>query len=164
MDSTRQEFREAMARLGAAVNIVTSAGPAGPAGFTASAVCSVTDDPPTLLVCMNRSSSLNPVVKANGVFCVNVLSAQQTALSRAFASSRGVPMTERFAQPGWDTLATGSPASLGAVASVDCAIEEVLEKGTHSVLFGAVRAIRINPPEDVLIWWARDYRVLSGAA
>ncbi|UFN50041.1 flavin reductase [Roseomonas sp. OT10] len=164
MDPVRQEFRDAMARLGAAVNIVTSDGAAGPAGFTASAVCSVTDDPPTLLVCMNRSSSLNPIVKANGVFCVNVLSARQQGLSRAFASSRGIPMADRFAEPGWDRLVTGSPASRGAVASVDCEIEEVLEKGTHSVLFGAVKAIRLNPPEDVLIWWARDYRVLSGAA
>ena len=54
MTVTRQDFRDAMARLGAAVNIITTGGPAGRGGFTASAVCSVTDEPPTLLVCMNR--------------------------------------------------------------------------------------------------------------
>ncbi len=62
MPVTRDEFRDAMARLGAAVNVVTSAGPAGRGGFTASAVCSVTDDPPSLLVCLNRSSSGNSLL------------------------------------------------------------------------------------------------------
>lgn len=54
----KQSFRDAMAQVGAAVNIITTDGPAGRAGFTASAVCSVTDEPPTLLVCLNRSASV----------------------------------------------------------------------------------------------------------
>ena len=56
MPVSRQEFRDAMARLGAAVNIITTDGAAGRGGITATAVCSVTDDPPTLLVCLNRTS------------------------------------------------------------------------------------------------------------
>jgi flavin reductase (NADH) len=56
-DSTRLLFREAMARLPAAVNIITTAGPHGRCGVTASAVCSVTDTPPTMLACINRSSA-----------------------------------------------------------------------------------------------------------
>src|SRR6195256_2664426 len=66
-------FREAMSRLGAAVHVVTTAGPAGKTGFTATAVCSVSDAPPTLLVCINRRSQTNPIVSENGVFCVNTL-------------------------------------------------------------------------------------------
>lgn len=57
----KQSFRDAMAHVGAAVNIITTDGPAGRAGFTASAVCSVTDAPPTLLVCLNRSASVWPI-------------------------------------------------------------------------------------------------------
>ena len=71
-----------MARLGAAVHVVTTAGPAGRHGFTASAVTSVTDDPPTLLVCQNRASDANPAFKANGVLCVNTLAAAQEHLRR----------------------------------------------------------------------------------
>ncbi len=56
----KASFRDAMAHVGAAVNIITTDGPAGRAGFTASAVCSVTDTPPTLLVCLNRSASVWP--------------------------------------------------------------------------------------------------------
>jgi len=70
---TSQDYRNAMARLGAAVSVITTDGPAGAVGFTASAVCSVTDSPPMLLVCLNRNSSASPAVHANGVLCVNVI-------------------------------------------------------------------------------------------
>src|SRR5258708_19832275 len=66
-------FREAMSRLGAAVHVITTAGPAGKAGTTATAVCSVTDAPPSLLVCLNRRSQTNPAVLQTGAFCVNTL-------------------------------------------------------------------------------------------
>jgi flavin reductase len=75
MPIERAEFRDAMARLGAAVNVVTTDGEGGRAGFTASAVCSVTDDPPTLLVCLNRAASSNAVFLRNMVLCVNTLAA-----------------------------------------------------------------------------------------
>ena len=87
------DYRDAMARFGAAVSIVTTDGPAGRAGFTASAVCSVTDDPPTLLVCMNRASSAYASVAGNELVCVNVLSARQESLSRLFGGK--VPVAER---------------------------------------------------------------------
>jgi flavin reductase len=73
-----------MANLGAAVNVITTDGGAGQAGFTASAVCSVTDTPPTLLVCLNRSASVFETFKTNQVLCVNTLSSQQQHLSNLF--------------------------------------------------------------------------------
>jgi flavin reductase len=66
-------FRDAMAGLGASVNVITTDGVAGMAGCTASAVCAVTDEPPTLLVCINRASRNNAVMRENGRLCVNVL-------------------------------------------------------------------------------------------
>ncbi|EOC0465833.1 flavin reductase, partial [Cronobacter sakazakii] len=97
--SEQQAFRDAMSRLGAAVNIVTTDGPAGMAGFTASAVCSVTDSPPTLLVCLNRNASVWPVFQANGQLCVNTLAAGHEALSGLFGGK--TPMEERFAAARW---------------------------------------------------------------
>ena len=93
MTVSRQDFRDAMARLGAAVNIITTGGPAGRGGFTASAVCSVTDEPPTLLVCMNRNATAAPALKANGNVCVNVVAAgQQHADGHpAAGATRAVP-------------------------------------------------------------------------
>ena len=80
-------FRNAMARLGGAVSVITTDGPHGRFGFTASAVCSVTDSPPTLLVCMNRASTSNVHFKNNGVLCVNVLSAALQDISGVFSLS-----------------------------------------------------------------------------
>ena len=93
-------FRDAMAGLGAAVNIISSDGVAGLAGCTASAVCGVTDEPPTLLVCINRGSRNNAAFRANGALCVNVLSADQQALAAHFATG-SLPMAERFAAAQW---------------------------------------------------------------
>src|ERR1700754_4437328 len=70
------QFREAMSRLGAAVHVITTDGVAGMTGFTATAVSSVSDQPPTLLVCLNRRSQITSVLRENGVFCVNTLGAE----------------------------------------------------------------------------------------
>ena len=69
----RLRFRDAMASLSAAVNIITTEGDAGRCGITATAVCPVTDTPPSLMVCINANSAMNPVFQGNGKLCVNVL-------------------------------------------------------------------------------------------
>ena len=99
----KASFRDAMAHVGAAVNIITTDGPAGRAGFTASAVCSVTDTPPTLLVCLNRSASVWPVFSEHHTLCVNTLAAGQEALSTLFGGKTA--MDERFAAADWQTPA-----------------------------------------------------------
>src|SRR5438552_18059339 len=98
------QFREAMSQLGAAVHVVTSAGPAGTTGFTATAVSSVSDQPATLLVCLNRRSNSAPLLSANGVFCVNTLRADEEAIADLFAGRTG-NRAERFATGEWITLA-----------------------------------------------------------
>jgi flavin reductase len=165
MTVSREEFRDAMARLGAAVNVVTTDGAAGRAGFTASAVCSVTDDPPTLLVCLNRSSRGAAQFKANGVLCVNTLAVGQQALADAFAGKGGLDSDGRFAMARWTRLATGAPVlEEAAVVAFDCRIAEVVEKGTHSVLFAEIQAIRQGGPAGALIWYGRDYHPVGHAA
>ena len=153
-----------MARLGAAVSVITTDGPAGRTGFTASAVCSVTDTPPTLLVCMNRGSTSNEAFKANAVLCVNTLAASQEALSPLFAGFEDMPMADRFEAATWTTLATGSPVLAGAVVSFDCRIAQVTEVGTHSVVFCEVQAIQAGPAHEGLIYFGRSYHRITVAA
>ena len=99
------QFRNAMALLGGAVSVITTDGPAGRFGFTASAVCSVTDAPPTLLVCMNRASYSNEQFKANGALCVNVLSGEQEHEAKVFAGMvEGVHGEARFQHGQWRAL------------------------------------------------------------
>ena len=150
-----------MSRLGAAVHVITTAGDAGRCGFTASAVCAVTDDPPTVLLCLNRASETNPVFKANGVFCVNTLGAGQQVLSDCFAGLTRETMVERFAKAEWDRLATGSPVLRSGLVSLDCQIASVAEVGTHSVIFGEVRAVRFGETRAALMYFNRAYKSLE---
>src|SRR6201989_1002734 len=107
-------FREAMSRLGAAVHVVTTAGPGGKAGTTATAVCSVSDAPPTLLVCLNRRSQTNPLVVENGVFCVNTLGHDGADMADIFAGRTGVVGGDRFASGEWLAPSAGSPGLVSA--------------------------------------------------
>ena len=74
---TAEQFREALSGVASSVSIVSTDGAHGIAGFTCSAVCSVTDEPPTIMVCVNRKSAANAIIKANGVLCVSSLGAEQ---------------------------------------------------------------------------------------
>src|SRR5690242_7469251 len=107
-------FRDSMSRLGAAVHVITTAGPGGKTGATATAACSVSDAPPTLLMCLNRKSQTNPVVLENGVFCVNTLGESGAEIADIFAGRTGVQGSDRFATGEWTTLVTGSPALASA--------------------------------------------------
>ncbi|MGN6580056.1 MAG: flavin reductase [Bordetella sp.] len=156
-------YREAMSGLGAAVNVVTSEGPAGLAGCTVSAVCSVTDEPPTLLVCINRASKNNALIRANGNLCVNVLAGDQRHLAMLFSSS-GASMASRFAAAAWDRLETGAPALIGGVAALDCEIMSMNEVGTHTVFYCAIKAVRSANDRDGLIYFGRDFHRLQPAA
>ncbi len=159
IDSTT--FRDAMSCVGAAVNIITTDGPAGRAGFTASAVCSVTDSPPTLLVCLNRSASVWPVFSNNQALCVNTLAAGQEALSNLFGGK--TPMEARFAAASWQQGETGCPRLTDALASFDCRISQVVSVGTHDILFCQIVDITRHPTPEGLVWFDRRYHALRPA-
>ncbi len=155
-----QAFRDGMSRLGAAVNIITSDGPMGRLGFTATAVCSISDTPPSLLVCMNRRSLQNGPLKQNGVFCVNTLSAGQQQLSGVFSGVGKLEMDDRFNHGNWATLETGSPVLLDAIVSFDCRIVQALEVNTHTIMIAEVLAVKNSSTVTSLIYLNRQYHEL----
>ncbi|MFK8252724.1 flavin reductase [Ancylobacter terrae] len=156
---TATHYRNAMARLGAAVNIVTTDGPAGRNGFTASAVCSVTDSPPTLLVCLNLGSSTRPAFERNGVLCVNTLAGGHVPLSNRFGGR--TPADERFALGDWTTAVTGAPVLVGALEAFDCRIVNRVDVGTHAVLFCEVVALIEGPTREGLVYFDRRYLAVN---
>lgn len=161
----RANFRSAMARLGAAVNVVTTDGVAGRHGLTVSAVCSVTDAPPTLLVCVNRSAAANAKLKANGVLCVNVLAGCHQELSAYFAGQHAnLEVLEEDVWKAWVIGETGSPKLVGAIVAFDCRITDVQEVGTHSVFYCEVNDIDIGSEGGGLIWYDRRYHHLHNAS
>lgn len=159
--SDAAEYRQAMSRVGGAVHIVTTDGPAGRAGFTATAVASVSDSPPTLLACLNRASTVHTVFKANGVLCVNTLAAGQQDLARIFGGLAGVHGADRFAHGTWTPLPDGTPALAGALVAFECRLAEVHEVATHSLLIGAVRHIVLGPMGPGLAWFDHAWQRLA---
>ncbi len=162
--ATAGEFREAMSRVASSVSIVCTDGPHGIAGFTCSAVCSVTDEPPTIMVCVNRRSAANAVIKGNGVLCVSSLGADQIELSQMFAGVGRVPMGERFAGPDWGVLASGAPYCKTSRVALDCRVADVREIGTHSVIFAEVLSTAHAADSEPLIYHSRNYATLRHMA
>ena len=154
----QRAVRDAMARLGAAVHIITTAGPGGKSGFTATAVCSVSDQPATLLVCLNRGSVSAPILAENGVFCVNTLAANEEKLADVFAGRGDVPRNERFDRGEWTTLKTGAPVLTSAVVAFDCRSIEIKAVASHNVIFGVVEAVRLGPRAPALVYHDRAYK------
>jgi flavin reductase len=156
MDVSRTEFRNAMARVCAPVNVITTDGPSGRGGFTATAMCSVTDEPPTLLVCMNAKSLQTDMFKANGRFCVNVLPSEHKELAARFAGAMA-DMEERYATAEWDLLRSGLPALKDAIVSFGCEIADIHAVGTHNVMIGLVTDIRQRRDGSALLYFDRHY-------
>lgn len=156
-----QEFRDAMSLLTSAVNVVTTTGPSGRYGFTASAVCSVTDSPPTLLVCMNRASYSHAHFVDNKILAVNVLGAQHQAISKAFSSK--LSSEERFQQGEWAEMVTGSPVLMDALVRCDCQIEHIQTVGTHDIFICRVVAIQQTQQDQSLAYFQRAYHSVGQA-
>lgn len=159
-------FRNAMAHLPAAVSIITTNGSGGRCGITASAVCSVTDSPPTILVCINRGSAMHDVFKQNGQLCVNVLSDEQEQLAMHFSGATKVAMEERFS---WDIWEDGAqevqqPMLSDALVKLQGRIKEFKEVGSHSVMFVELDDIRVSEEKDSLIYFNRLFHKVKRMA
>ena len=160
--ATGEAFRDAIARLPSGVSIVATAGPAGKAGFTATAVASVSDDPPTVLVCLNRKSPQNRLMQENAQFSISLLPKDAVTLANIFAGRTGLHLEDRFQHGEWTTLSTGSPVLKDAVMVLDCHVLSFQDVGSHVVYFGSVVATATKPrdPEgakEVLIYHDRHY-------
>jgi flavin reductase (NADH) len=160
LTSTQRQFRAAMANLSTAVNVITTDGPLGRAGMTVSAACSVTDSPPTMLVCVNRSTRSHDILVGNGRICVNVLGVDHEDLAMHFAGVTRVPTAERFAEGVWDH-AEGVPVLRGALVSVIGRIVADRPQGSHSVLFVEVDKVTTSEDSAALIYFQRRFHNLE---
>ena len=128
-------YRAAMRRFPTGVTIVTTILRGRPKGFTANAVASVSAEPPLVLVCISRTARTHPIIEQSGRFCVNLLTSSQEPLARRFAAHSDV---DPFADLAYGADRTGSPVIEGALAYLDCEVQQAFTAGTHSVLIGAV--------------------------
>ena len=157
-----EQFKLGMRALAGAVNIITSRHAGHRYGMTATAVCSATADPPTVLVCVNRSTTTHKAISESSVFCVNVLRADDRELSRLF-SGLGTGQG-RFRDGEWIELATGSPVLANSLVSFDCRVANRLDHGTHTVFLGEVARLQIGKRGKPLLYADGQYAKLASIA
>jgi flavin reductase (DIM6/NTAB) family NADH-FMN oxidoreductase RutF len=158
---TAAEFRAALRSFAGAVTIV-AAGPEGQrCGLTATAICSVSDDPPTMLACINLKSASNPLISTHGSFSINVLASSHREVAMRFAGHDGVTGENRFSDPGWGVLATGAPVFTDALVVLDCRLIEARTMGSHTIFIGAVAACRAQAGLEPLVYVNGAFRGLA---
>ncbi len=150
------DYLQSMAGAVTGVTVVTTEGPAGRFGQTVSAMCSVSAQPPTLLVCVNRRSPLLVAVETNRRFAVNVLAAGQAHVADTFAGRPTSGASYDFACGEWEDLGGGAPVLAGAASAFDCRLERTADSGTHRVLFGVVDSC-VRGLDDPLAYAGRTY-------
>jgi flavin reductase len=138
--AAEHDFKIGMRQVASSVAVVTSRAGRLRNGLTATAVCSVCAEPPTMLVCVNRSASAEALITESGSFAVNFLTEEQHNIARLFSKSKLHP-DERFAEGNWTSMVTGAPVLDGAAASFDCRVAQCLEEGTHQIYIGRVGAV-----------------------
>lgn len=143
-------FKGAMRRLAASVSIVVAKGEDGPVGMAATSITSLTTDPPAVLVCVNRATSLHALLVPTAPLSVNLLSRRQQDVSAAFGG--GVPRAERFGTGEWLTGPDGLPALVDAQANLRCVIDAMLAYGTHSIVVARVLDVLMTGDVDPLIY------------
>jgi flavin reductase (DIM6/NTAB) family NADH-FMN oxidoreductase RutF len=156
------QFKQGMRSLAGAVCIITSSHRGHRYGMTATAVCSATAEPPTVLACVNRASATHRAISEARLFCINVLRHEDRELSGLFSGAQKAE--ERFRPEHWTTLATGAPALLNALVSFDCRLVNSLDHGTHTVFLGEVARLQIGRKGKPLLYSDGQYAKLASLA
>lgn len=155
-------FRAAMRKLAGAVSLLTVGSGDSRTGLTATSVTSLSVDPPTLIVCVNRTASARAELARTRTFAINLLRPHHQDLAERFAGRQGLSGAQRYEGAEWTKLQTGAPVLADALAVFDCEIEESLERHSHLIIIGRVRAVRITEEAAPLLYWAGNFRTLEG--
>ncbi len=158
MSVAPDDFKKALSCWATGVTIVTARAGDRVHGMTVSAFSEVSLDPPLVLVCVDKTSNTHPLVAEGGVFAVNVLSRDQTALAKRFASKQDEH--RRFIGLEYESGKTGAPLLVGTAAALDCSLVDAHEAGDHVIYVGRVEWMRSSEREP-LIYHRTAYRVLA---
>jgi flavin reductase (DIM6/NTAB) family NADH-FMN oxidoreductase RutF len=146
-------FKKGMRHLAASVTLITTRHHDVRGGLTATAVCSVSAEPPQILVCVNKTASAHDPIGEAGFFCVNVLSPPHRKIAERFAGMDGVEGDDRFLDMGdWSTLSTGAPVLKGCPVSFDCRLVTRVAAGTHTVYIGEIVDVLLDPAAPALLY------------
>lgn len=158
------EFRSALRHLAGGVSVITTGRGDDRTGLTVTSLSSLSAEPPTVMFGVNLSSSSFPVLKRHRSFGVNLLTAAQKEVADRFAGRNGEKGPARYAEAQWHEGRTGAPLLEGALAALDCELEELIERHSHAIVIGRVREIRLGTNDAALLYWRGDYERLGWMA
>lgn len=157
-------FRAAMGRHFASVCLISTCVADEPYGLTATAVSSVSAEPPRLLVCINRSGGTQAAIREAGFFCVNILSEDQKDMAALFAGRSREARRACFDRPGWHSLITGAPVHSQATAAIDCRVAEAFDRDSHTIFIGNVVAAQEPCTGSPLLYGRQGFHRLGTGA
>jgi flavin reductase (DIM6/NTAB) family NADH-FMN oxidoreductase RutF len=150
-------FRGAMRHLAGGVSVITVGRGKDVSGMTVTSVSSLSVEPPTLIVSINRGSSSWPLLKRHGFFGVNILTADQIDVAERFTGKGGLKGADRFAGAQWTTRVSGVPLLVGALSAIDCEAEDIIERHSHALVVGRVLDIQASQRTAALAYWQGRY-------
>ncbi|HMN71125.1 MAG TPA: flavin reductase family protein [Rhodoblastus sp.] len=168
----RDAFRSGMRSLAHGVCVIALGEGAARNGLTATSVVSLAADPPTLLFCVNKTSSARPALQAGAAVSVNILSGAQEIVADSFAGRGGQKGAARFAEGDWRQDAGGPPVLVDSLVSFVCEIEETIERHSHAIVTARVVETRVREDQCALVyaqggydrigWSALEVRAVAG--
>ena len=151
------DFRNAMRQLTGGVSVITAGKGRDISGMTVTSVSSLSVEPASLIVSLNRESSSWPLVKRYGFFGVNILTSDQIDIAERFTGKGGLKGADRFAGALWKTRASGVPLLADALAAIDCEVEDVVERHSHAIVIGRVLDVAVSARTAALAYWQGRY-------
>jgi flavin reductase (DIM6/NTAB) family NADH-FMN oxidoreductase RutF len=151
------DFRGAMRQLTGGVSVITAGRGKDISGMTVTSVSSLSLEPAALIVSINREASSWPLVKRHGFFGVNILTSDQIDIAERFTGKGGLKGAARFAGAEWVTRASGVPLLVGALAAIDCEVEDIIERHSHAIVIGRVLDLQLSTCTAALAYWQGQY-------
>ena len=156
-------FRQGMRCLAGSVTVVAQQSAGGTlAGVTATAVCSLSAAPPSLIACINTASALAQGLIEGASFSVNILSEHQEDIARAFGGQKGLSGRDRFVYGEWYRSDDGVPLLAGSRASFECRVASFIDYGSHRATIGLVLDIHMSDEADATLLFADGRFVTVG--
>ncbi|MGG2019795.1 flavin reductase family protein [Pseudomonas sp. S8] len=154
------QFKMAMGRFASSITLITTLDDDGQShGLAATAFSSVSMDPASALICVNRTASASPIIKRSGLFCVNMLQIQHEPICKIF--SQPDLRERRFVEGDWRTGVHGIQYLTDAQAAIFCEVVQEIEHGSHTVFIGNVIDVITQPLEEPLLYMGGRYRQLG---
>ena len=165
MEPRPDEFRKVMGHFATGISVVTTFDGEQPAGITVNAFSSVSLEPALVMVALDRSRFITPMVRRAGRYAVNVLGTDQQLLSDCFAHAPVSPGREEFCGAAWHRGPTGLPLIDGSIATLECTTVETFSAGDHDLFIGRVDVLANDPQHPMpLLYYRRRYLRIERAA